>query len=222
MQENGGALIHVSSVESRRAIPLHAPYTASKFGIRGFTQALRMEVEHAGLPVSVTNVMPSSINTPFFDKALTRLGVTPRPVAPVYEPKVVVNVIMYAAEHPVKEIYAGGSGTMLGLIERISPRLGDKLLRPMAVTGQMTDNPKTDMAPTNLFQPIEGYDQVKGSFSSEAKPFSAYTWLQTHPKVKTAAMLTLGALIPAFAWVSRTRNGHKRNEHKRNERRFTT
>jgi len=39
----GGVLIGVASVEAVRSMPLHAPYTASKFALRAFYDALRME-----------------------------------------------------------------------------------------------------------------------------------------------------------------------------------
>ena len=207
-RQNQGALIHISSVESRRAMPFHVPYTASKFGVRGFLDALRMELEYQQIPVSVTNIMPASINTPLFDKAVTRLGVKPRPIPPVYSPEIVADVILYAAENPVREIYAGGAGQGLGLLQRISPRLVDRLVRPFSVRAQTTNEPKTDRAPSNLFRPIQGLDQVEGSFSHESKPFSAYTWLQTHPKAQaglTASLLLVGVLGAGWAFLARQR-----------------
>jgi len=60
----GGALIHISSGEARRALPLQAPYAASKHGVKGLVDALRIELRNRQVPISVTNIMPSSINTP--------------------------------------------------------------------------------------------------------------------------------------------------------------
>jgi NAD(P)-dependent dehydrogenase (short-subunit alcohol dehydrogenase family) len=79
-REGRGALIHISSVEAKRSFPLHSAYGASKHGIDGFLEALRVELRHEGWPISVTQVMPGTINTPFFDKGRTKLGV--KPVAP--------------------------------------------------------------------------------------------------------------------------------------------
>ena len=52
---------------------------------------LRMELEEEGVPISVTLVKPASIDTPFFEKAKTYLGVEPQPVPPVYAPEVVAG-----------------------------------------------------------------------------------------------------------------------------------
>jgi NAD(P)-dependent dehydrogenase (short-subunit alcohol dehydrogenase family) len=68
-REGGGALIHVSSMGAKRSIPLQSAYCASKHGIDGFLEALRVELKHEGWPISVTQMMPGTINTPFFDKA---------------------------------------------------------------------------------------------------------------------------------------------------------
>lgn len=80
-REGRGALIHVSSVEARRSLPLQSAYAAAKHGIDGFLESLRVELMHEKLSISVTNIMPASINTPLFNKApksnfFTRLFLT--------------------------------------------------------------------------------------------------------------------------------------------------
>src|ERR687894_1432376 len=67
-REGRGALIHISSVEAKRSFPLHSAYGASKHGIDGFLKALRLELKHERWLISVSQVMPATINTPFFDK----------------------------------------------------------------------------------------------------------------------------------------------------------
>lgn len=200
-RDEGGALIEVSSVEARRALPLHTPYTTSKFAIRGFLDALRMEVEYDDLPVSITNVMPASINTPLFDKAMDKLGVRPRPIPPVYEPEVVADVILYAARHPVREIYAGGAGQGLGWLQRISPRLADRMLLPGSFSMQETKQLKPADAPNNLFNHVPGFDTIQGSFTKEAKSVSLSTWWKTHPVASwsvAASVLAAVAVGGAF------------------------
>jgi len=110
LRRTGGALINVGSALSDRAIPLQGGYCAAKHALKAFTHGLRMELEEEGLPIAVTLVKPASIDTPFFEKARTYLGVEPQPVPPVYAPEVVSEVILHAAEHPLRELTAGGSG----------------------------------------------------------------------------------------------------------------
>jgi NAD(P)-dependent dehydrogenase (short-subunit alcohol dehydrogenase family) len=191
LKRTKGGLIHIGSVESKRAFPLHSAYSASKHGLIGFLDALRVELMHDRTPVSVTTILPAGINTPFFDKSLTRVGVKPRPSPPVYEPVLVANAILYAAEHPAREIYVGGAGRSIELLHRLSPRLVDALLSRFGYRPQMTDQPKTDQAPHNLYEHVEGYNQVQGSFSDEARSVSLYTGLRLHPGVTWGLLAAL-------------------------------
>jgi NAD(P)-dependent dehydrogenase (short-subunit alcohol dehydrogenase family) len=69
-REGRGALIHISSVEAKRSFPFHSAYGASKHGIDGFLEALRVELKREGSPISVTQVMPGTINTPFSSRGV--------------------------------------------------------------------------------------------------------------------------------------------------------
>jgi hypothetical protein len=133
----------------------------------GFIDALRVELMHNRTPVFVTTILPAGINTPFFDKSLTRLDVKPRPSPPVYEPKLVADAILYAAEHPVREVYVGGAGRSIAWMKRPSPGLTDWLLSRFSYRPQLTDQPKSDQSSSNLYEHMEGLDRVQGSFSQE-------------------------------------------------------
>src|SRR3954468_11866802 len=108
-REGGGALIHVSSMGAKRSIPLQSAYCASKHGIDGFLESLRVELRHEKLPISVTQVMPATINTPLFDKARTKLGVKPVAPPPIYQPGIVSEAILHAAENPTRDLVVGGA-----------------------------------------------------------------------------------------------------------------
>ncbi|MGH9903759.1 MAG: SDR family NAD(P)-dependent oxidoreductase, partial [Pyrinomonadaceae bacterium] len=204
-------LIHVSSVEARRALPYQSAYAASKHGIKGFLEALRMELAREGAQISVTEVMPSGINTPFFNKARTKLGVKPRPVAPVYQPDLVADAILFAAENPTPEITVGGAGKALAVAECVAPRLTDAALSLMAFEGQRTEEPKFSDAPDNLYASLEGFDNVEGDFTDGARAASLYTWLETHPSVKRAVTLgAVGALALLAARALKSNGGSKK------------
>lgn len=165
-----------------------------------------MELQREDLPISVTNVMPATINTPFFNKARTKLGVKPVGMPPIYEPEVVVEAILYAAEHPIRDIFAGGAARIFALGQAVSPRLLDRVLLNIGFAAQHTDEPKSEDAPDNLFGPIEGYNYVRGDFGQQALPASPYTSLQTTSGLKTAlGGIALGGL--AAVAVRALRNG---------------
>jgi NAD(P)-dependent dehydrogenase (short-subunit alcohol dehydrogenase family) len=185
-REGRGALIHISSVEAKRSFPFHSAYGASKHGIDGFLEALRVELKHEGWPISVAQVMPGTINTPFFDKGRTKLGVKAVGIPPIYEPETVANVILYAAENPARDLVCGGAAQALILNQRLSPRMLDAILTTRAgFAPQKTEEPRSEDDPDNLYAPIRGHDTAKNGFRALSRSF--YNWLQMHPVVRRGA-----------------------------------
>jgi NAD(P)-dependent dehydrogenase (short-subunit alcohol dehydrogenase family) len=208
LQRGGGALIHISSIEAKRALPYHSAYASAKHGIDGLIEAMRLELRQEGLPISVTQVMPASINTPLFDKARTKIGVKPKGLPPFYEPSTVASAILYAAEHPVRDIVVGGAGKALVLGQRLSPRLLDAIFLRVGFSAQKTVEPKPEAAPNNLFGPVAAYNRVEGDFGNQSFSHSFATWLDLHPIAKTAA--TVGAAFGIGAMLARG-NGNAEN-----------
>jgi len=58
----GGHLVNVSSAAGLLALPWHAAYSASKYGLRGLSEVLRFDLARHGIGVSV--VVPGAVNTP--------------------------------------------------------------------------------------------------------------------------------------------------------------
>jgi short-subunit dehydrogenase len=202
MRERGGALINVASALSDRAIPLQANYCAAKHAIKAFTDGLRMELEEEGIPISVTLVKPASIDTPFFEKAKTYLGVEPQPVPPVYAPEVVSEVILHAAQHPLRELIAGGSGAKLSAA-RFAPRLADLYMKRWTFESQRTEKPANGR-PDNLYQPVEDDGGERGrNWSGRTRRSSLYTKAFLHPRATAAAVAGAAAGF-AFARAYRT------------------
>jgi short-subunit dehydrogenase len=168
-RHGGGAFISVSSVEGEIPMPYHAAYSAAKHGVNGMLDVLRLELEHDNAPVSVTAVMPASIDTPFFDHSLTRLDVAPKPPPPVYDPQRVADAILRAAVRPQRTVIVGGSGHLMVRMHRHFPRLFQALLGRTAFRQQRTRLPKSADAPNNLMQPLSGDTRVRGDEGESAR-----------------------------------------------------
>jgi short-subunit dehydrogenase len=190
LRRDGGALINIGSALCDRAIPLQGNYCAAKHALKAFTDALRMELEEAGIPISVTLVKPASIDTPFFDKARTYLGVEPQPVPPVYAPEVVARVVLHAAEQPLRELIAGGSGAKLSAA-RLAPRLADRYMERWTFTSQLTNTPANGR-PDNLYVPVADDGGERGrNWKGHTRRTSAYSSAFLHPRASLFAMLAL-------------------------------
>jgi NAD(P)-dependent dehydrogenase (short-subunit alcohol dehydrogenase family) len=201
LRRDGGALINVGSALSDRAIPLQGGYCAAKHALKAFTDAFRMELEEDGAPIAVTLVKPASIDTPFFEKARTYLGVEPQPVPPVYAPEVVAEVILHAAQHPLRELIAGGSAAKLSAA-RFAPRLADLYMERWTFDSQLTDKPARGR-PDNLYEPLPQDGGERGrNWEGRTRESSVYTRAALHPRAATAlvaglALLGLGAAAAA-------------------------
>ena len=210
LRQNGGALIHISSVEAIRAAPLQSAYAASKHGISGFLEGLRAELIHEGADVSVTEIMPAVINTPIWETGRNKTGkkVT-GPLPPAYHPKVVADAILYAAENPVRDMVAGTAGLMVRYSERVSPALADYVSSWMGYR-QLTDEPADPDARDNLFKPVTDSDRVEGTLEGWKMDFDFFTWIRTRSSGAKAAAGAAGlAGVLAVLGLLRRRAGSR-------------
>src|SRR5690606_41189815 len=90
----GGAIINVGSEVSDRAIPLQGVYSASKHAVKGYTDALRMELEAENAPVSVTLIKPASVDSGYVQHAKAYMDVERRVPPPVYGPNGVADATL--------------------------------------------------------------------------------------------------------------------------------
>lgn len=192
-ETGGGALIAISSVEGIVSLPMHSHYAATKHAVEGLFDGIRRELMAEGVPISVTSIKPGSINTPFFTNAMNKLSVKPQGAPPVYQPDVVAECVLYAAENPVRDLFAGGAAKMMATSQVLMPGVVDKMLARGGIPAQETDETASGDVTGNLFEPSDD-DRIEGDFSNKASGFSPYTWLQTHPRARslTAAGATLG------------------------------
>jgi short-subunit dehydrogenase len=190
----GGTIVNVGSALSDRAVPLQAAYVASKHGMAGFSEALRMELAQDASDIDVVLIMPSSMNTPLFRFARSKLGLQPMPVPPVYDPRTTAETILHVAEHGGREVVVGGWGKALTIGQWLSPSLTDAymLQGARAWRDQLTRRP--DDARDNLFEASTGPGSVTGDFGRDAKPTSLYTTLvELHPARRRAVKALLAA-----------------------------
>ena len=196
-RKDGGAIINLGSVLSEVAVPLLGAYAASKHAVKGFTDALRVELTRDKAPISVTLIKPSSVSSPFADHARNYMDEAPRVPPPVYAPEVVADAILHAAEHPVRHVTVGSGGRQMVLLGGGAPRLADKVFAAAIprFAKRKGEKPNRD----NLYE--AGVDGRVHTGAYGGRKFSVYTAAQKH------SGLTLGlgalALIGAAAYLGR-------------------
>lgn len=194
LKQRGGALINLGSVVSNRAFPLQGMYSASKHAVKGFTDALRVELEDEEAPVSVTLIKPTSIATPFPRHAANYMPVEPTLPPPVYAPDLVAKGILYCAEHPERDFPIGGASKAMSMLESVAPRLMDKYQELTSFRQQKTSQPATRDRQGSLYQPSHDLSE-RGEFPRRVRETSAYTQGRMHPVISGAAVLGAGLVV---------------------------
>jgi NAD(P)-dependent dehydrogenase (short-subunit alcohol dehydrogenase family) len=207
LRRRGGALVNVGSVLSDRAIPLQGTYCASKHAVKGYTDALRMELEEEGAPVSVTLIKPSAIDTPYRAHAKNYMPVEPLNPPPVYAPEPVAEAILHCCEHPERDVYVGGGGKFLSVAGERAPRLTDKAMEAAVFDLQRSDEPSPPGRPDSLHAPSKDGDE-RGGYPGHVAESSLYTKASLRPLL-TSALLLGGAFATASLF---RRNGRERGD----------
>lgn len=155
LKSHGGALINVGSEVSDASVPLLGMYVASKHAVKGFTDALRIELQELDKsPVSITLIQPTATNTPFPQHAKNYMDEEPKLPNPIIDPYRVAEAILHAAENPEREMKVGAMSKMNTFIAKNAPAMAQKM------GGMQAANFKSKMPPVRdrdgaLYRPSE-------------------------------------------------------------------
>lgn len=208
-ERSAGVIINVASGLAERAVPLLSTYCAAKAGVKGFSDALRMELRAAQSGIDVVMILPASINTPFYSWGRSRLGVRPHPLSVIYPPAAVAEAIVRAARRPQREVYVGAMAKLLSFGQRLSPALTDRymLFRERMIRQQFSDRP--DAGQSNLYD-APNDTRIEGDYGAETRATSVYTRaFATRPAVRRVAIAAV--VLGALAAITRPR----RRDHRR-------
>jgi short-subunit dehydrogenase len=117
LARGSGHIVNIGSVAGR--VATHGVYSASKFGLRGFSLALRRELAGSGVHVSL--ISPGFIRTPL--TAGARL--------PMPGPAVVSRALLAVLERPVRERVVPRPYLLAAALDTLAPGLVDRLIGPL-------------------------------------------------------------------------------------------
>lgn len=143
LRRNGGALINVGSEVSEGVVPLQGMYSASKHAVKGFTDALRVEVQVADeAPVSITLIQPTATDTPFPQHARNYMDKEPKLPEPLDDPQDVAEAILNAAVKPTRSKKVGAMSKINTATAKLAPKLGDKMAATYETRQQYEESPR--------------------------------------------------------------------------------
>ena len=206
----GGAIVNVGSILSDAPLPIQGVYSASKHAVKGFTNALRMEMMREKAPITVSLVKPAAVDSPYSKHARNLTGYATQNPQPVYATHVVADTILYCASHPIREITVGGGGRLIASFYSILPGLAEPLFARFAPS-MMRDR-------DSAWQPYEDglYDPTDDGLDEEVhypmvRQFSALAEIRKHPGI-TGAVIAVLAGVGLATLLLNQRSGPTRYE----------
>ncbi|UPQ83949.1 SDR family oxidoreductase [Pseudomonas knackmussii] len=160
-QQNAGILINTLSVGSWVPQPFAVAYSASKFGLRGFSHALRGElVQWPG--IHVCDVYPSVVDTPGFRDGGNYAGRSLQPPPPLCDPRDVAQAMVSLALHPRHTTSVGVMATVLRFAHFITP--GFDRLSGLLTGTALRRADRVAPSSGNLFHPPLGQRRIDGGW----------------------------------------------------------
>ncbi|NLX96678.1 MAG: SDR family NAD(P)-dependent oxidoreductase [Rhodopirellula sp.] len=119
-------VVNISSILGHRGAPYSSEYSASKFAVQGFSEAIRAEFTRHRIDVLV--VSPGTTQTEFFDSVVERVGEPTWPEHTAVTAEDVARRIVKAMRKGRHEIVPYGWGKVLCWLNRLSPAMVDRIM----------------------------------------------------------------------------------------------
>lgn len=153
-----GVIINVSSIGGLVPMPFATSYSASKFGLAGFTEALRSELA-ARSEIEVCGVYPAYVDTPTYLESANYTGRSLRPVPPVVPPERVAERIVGLALRPRRAVRIGALHTS-AVPYALAPDTTGRLVGRLAKRFLLYSGPPAAATDGGLFETVSMSDAV--------------------------------------------------------------
>lgn len=210
MRPDGGTIINIGSVLGDAPIPVQGLYSASKHAVKGFTNALRMELMREQAPVAVSLVKPAAIDTPYNHHARNLTGQAFHNPQPVYATHVVADAVLWCATHSVREITVGAGGRVIAAFYSLLPGLAEPLLARFAPVMMRDRGSAYQPYDDGLYEASDDGLEEKVYYPM-VRQFSALAEVRKHPGI-TAGTLALVATAAIATLLLTQRTGPRRIE----------
>lgn len=159
-----GILINNISVGGWFPTPYAAGYSASKFGLRGFSESLKGELS-AYNDIHVCDVYPAFLDTPGMQHAANYTGKALRPAPPVFDPQRLANVVVQLSHQPQPLRTLGFVSPLLRLGHAIAPQLMRNVTAAV-IRNYLKVAPDIEKTEGNIFHPQEHGVSIHGGWNS--------------------------------------------------------
>jgi short-subunit dehydrogenase len=190
-KQKKGIIINNISIGGFLPVPFGVGYSASKFGLRGFSAALKAELTK--FPnIHVCDAFPAFLDTPGIQHAANYTGKQLKPAPPVYDPMRVAMVIVKLADHPKSETMVGSLSVLLRLSYGLFPLI-TRSIAGTVIKGYLKQAPKIAKTDGNAFTEVPYGNSVYGGWGIPGKPKAHHKYILGGLLVTSLALLAIGA-----------------------------
>jgi short-subunit dehydrogenase len=190
-----GMLINNISVGGWFPTPYATAYTASKFGLRGFSEALKGELQ--GWPhIHVCDMYPGFLDTPGMQHAANFTGKALKPAPPVYSPQKLARAVAAVIQSPAEKTTVGLGATLLRLAWLLFPRIS-RAATVAVMRTYLKKAPELPVTTGNVVGSVEYGTSVEGGWR---KPVAL------NVKTTTTALVAAATIGLFFGWLAGKNN----------------
>jgi short-subunit dehydrogenase len=164
-KQRRGILINLNSVGGFVAFPYSVSYTASKFGLRGYSEALRAElIDCPG--IKICDVFPGFVDTPGPSHAGNYTGKLLKPAPPVVPTYKVAHTVVSLAQNPKDSVTLGSAAYLARFSQWLSPKL-TRWSTAKFMTAYLKNAEPSPVTNGSIFEPTHTHNQISGGYSSK-------------------------------------------------------
>jgi NAD(P)-dependent dehydrogenase (short-subunit alcohol dehydrogenase family) len=168
-------------------------YSASKFGLRGFSESLRGELNQWP-GIHVCDLFPAFLDTPGMQHAGNYTGKALRPAPPVYDPQRVAKKMVSLALYPKQNVVVGSAALFLRFAHFLLPDLSStitaKVMQSYFKNAEASENTSG-----NLFNPVEYGTSIHGGWNKPVVSRGS----------KITAVMVIAGILAGWAITGRNR-----------------
>jgi short-subunit dehydrogenase len=188
-KQGRGILINNISIGGFLPVPYGVGYSASKFGLRGFSAALKAEL--ISFPdIHVCDTFPAFLDTPGIQHAANYTGKQLRPAPPVYDPVRLAMAIVKLADHPKSETMVGSFSTLMRLSYGLFPWI-TRSIAGSVIKGYLDRAEPIAKTDGNVFNEVPYGNAVHGGWGTTGRPKAHRKYIAGGLLLGSAALLML-------------------------------
>src|SRR3954468_15989820 len=185
-KQGEGILINNISIGGYMPVPYGIAYSASKYGVRAFAEALRGEL-YGYKNIHICNLFPAFLDTPGTQHAANYTGVILKPAPPVYDPMRIAKTMVRLAQQPKPSAMITGLSPLIKFGYQLAPGLTRRIASTVLTT-YFKHSEATPATSGNVFEPVDYGTSIYGGWNS---PLDA--------DVRKKRLITAGILLTGAA-----------------------